>query len=63
MTEGRNPGLPDATLRLLQFGDLHLCGDESGRVRDVATCATFERWLDLHPDGRIDSDIVWLPRE
>lgn len=32
-------------LHLLQFTDLHLCGDPAGRVRGIATLETFRRCL------------------
>jgi Icc protein len=45
MTRASRPRRRAKPLRLLQFTDLHLCADPSGRVKGVATTETFARCL------------------
>jgi hypothetical protein len=64
MTQARHPGVRNEPLRLLQFTDLHLCGDEPGReTLEMDDRPPACRWLHLHPDGHIDGGIEWLPQE
>lgn len=45
MTADRNAKRRSKPVRLLQFTDLHVCGDPEGRVRGVTTLATFQACL------------------
>jgi Icc protein len=45
MTRVRRPRRRAKPLRLLQFTDLHLCADETGRVKGTATNESFSRCL------------------
>ena len=47
-------------LRLLQFTDLHLTGDDDGRVKGMATLASFERCLEHARRHRYPVDAVLL---
>jgi Icc protein len=47
-------------LRLLQFTDLHLCAERSGRVKDVATTETFLRCLEHAREHHWPVDAILL---
>ena len=47
-------------LRLLQFTDMHVTGDDDGRVKDVATHETFERCLEHARSHHYPVDAILL---